>query len=141
MDVLTAEQRHKNMSRIKSKNTRIEIILRKALWHKGIRYRKNYNKLTGHPDIVLTKYRIAIFCDSAFWHGKDWKEQKKTIHSHKKFWIEKIETNIKRDRKVTRYLHENGWKVMRFWGRDIEKNLEECVNQIERYIRAYKKTN
>lgn len=141
MDRLTKEQRTRVMRSIKSSGSKIETLLQKALWHKGYRYRKNCAAIYGKPDIAFRKYKLAIFCDSEFWHGKDWKEQKKTIHSHKKFWIEKIETNIKRDRKVTRYLHENGWKVMRFWGRDIEKNLEECVNQIERYIRAYKKTN
>lgn len=133
MDVLTAEQRHKNMSRIKSKNTRIEIILRKALWHKGIRYRKNYNKLTGHPDIVLTKYRIAIFCDSEFWHGKDWNTKKK-VQTNASFWNKKIENNIKRDKDVNLKLAEEGWIVLRFWGEDILRCTEECVNKILKKI-------
>lgn len=71
-DVLTKEQRHKNMKNIRSKDTAIEIRLRKALWQKGYRYRKNYKELPGCPDIVLTKYKIAIFCDGEFFHGKDW---------------------------------------------------------------------
>ena len=129
MDVLTAEQRHKNMSRIKSKNTRIEIILRKALWHKGIRYRKNYNKLTGRPDIVLTKYRIAIFCDSEFWHGKDWNTKKK-VQTNASFWNKKIENNIKRDKDVNLKLAEECWIFLRFWGEDILRCTEECVDKV-----------
>ena len=75
-DIMTPEQRSKVMHRIKNKDTRIEINLRKALWHKGIRYRKNYKKLPGSPDIAITKYRIAIFCDSEFFHGYDWDSKK-----------------------------------------------------------------
>ena len=68
-DVMTPEQRSRAMSHIKGKDTSIEVLLRKALWHKGIRYRKNYKKLPGTPDIAITKYKIAIFCDSEFFHG------------------------------------------------------------------------
>lgn len=79
MDVLTPEQRHRNMANIKSKDTSIELLLRKALWNKGYRYRKNYKSLPGKPDIVLTKYKIAIFCDSEFFHGKDWEMKKEKL--------------------------------------------------------------
>ena len=79
MDDLTPEQRKKNMRHIRSKNTEIECILRKALWKKGYRYRKHYTKIPGKPDIVLTKYKIAIFCDGEFFHGKDWEVQRKRI--------------------------------------------------------------
>lgn len=72
MDVLTKEQRRKNMQSIRSKDTSIELALRKALWNQGYRYRKNYKKLPGKPDIALTRYKIAVFCDSEFFHGKDW---------------------------------------------------------------------
>lgn len=91
-DVLTKEQRHKNMKNIHGKDTKIEIILRKALWAKGYRYRKNYKKLPGNPDIVLTKYKIAIFCDGEFFHGKDWEVLKSRLEksNNSKFWISKI---------------------------------------------------
>ena len=77
-DVMTPEQRSRAMSHIKGKDTSIEVLLRKALWHKGIRYRKNYKKLPGTPDIAITKYKIAIFCDSEFFHGYNWEIQKRT---------------------------------------------------------------
>ena len=130
MDILTPEQRHRNMSRIRSQNTKIEIILRKALWHQGIRYRKNYDKLIGHPDIVLTKYKIAIFCDSEFWHGKDWETAKNDIKSNREFWIKKIEKNIKRDEVVSSDRWDAGWLVLRFWGKDIVKHVDRCVEII-----------
>lgn len=130
MDILTPEQRHRNMSRIRSKNTKIEIILRKALWHQGIRYRKNYDKLIGHPDIVLTKYKIAIFCDSEFWHGYNWENTQNDIKSNREFWIKKIERNIKRDEIVNSELKNAGWLVLRFWGKDIVKYTDRCVEII-----------
>lgn len=133
MDILTPEQRHRNMSRIRSKNTKIEIILRKALWHQGIRYRKNYDKLIGHPDIVLTKYKIAIFCDSEFWHGKDWGTKKK-VQTNASFWNKKIENNMKRDNDVNLKLAEKGWIILRFWGEDILKHTKECVDKILKEI-------
>ena len=116
MDVLTKEQRTKNMKAIKGKDTKIEILLRKALWKKGYRYRKNYNKLIGKPDIVLLKYKIVIFCDSEFWHGKDWEVKKHNIKTNSEFWINKIEGNIKRDQVVNQKLQDEGWTVLRFWG-------------------------
>ena len=136
MDVLTKEQRHKNMSHIRSKNTSIELKLRKALWHKGYGYRINYKALPGHPDIVLTKYKIAIFCDSEFFHGKDWEVLKPQLEKGKnaEFWIEKISKNQQRDDDINKQLQFLGWTVIRFWGKDIMKNTEECVRVIEEDI-------
>jgi len=136
MDRLTKEQRHRNMSNIKSKDTSIELKLRKALWEKGYRYRKNYNKLPGKPDIVLTKYRIAIFCDSEFFHGKDWEKLKLQLEKGKnsEFWINKISKNIERDEKIEKELNFMGWTVLRFWGKDINKNVDECVKVVEEKI-------
>lgn len=136
MDRLTKEQRHRNMSNIKSKDTSIELKLRKALWKKGYRYRKNYNKLPGKPDIVLTKYRIVIFCDSEFFHGKDWEKLKLQLEKGKnsEFWINKISKNIERDEKIEKELEFMGWTVIRFWGKDINKNVDECVKVIEEKI-------
>lgn len=136
MDRLTKEQRHRNMSNIKSKDTSIELKLRKALWKKGYRYRKNYNKLPGKPDIVLTKYRIVIFCDSEFFHGKDWEKLKLQLEKGKnsEFWINKISKNIERDEKIEKELNFMGWTVIRFWGKDINKNVDECIKVIEEKI-------
>lgn len=126
----------KNMSRIKSQNTSIELILRKALWHKGYRYRKNYKQLPGTPDIVLTKYKIAIFCDSEFFHGKDWDTLKKRLEkgSNPDYWIKKIERNQKRDCEADQKLSFLGWTVIHFWGEDIKKHTAECVQFIEETI-------
>ena len=104
MDRLTKEQRHKNMQAVKNKDSQIEIMLRSALWNKGYRYRKNYTKLEGKPDIVLSKYKTVIFCDSEFWHGYNWEVRKNDIKSNKDFWIKKIEGNIKRDKTVNKIL-------------------------------------
>mgnify|MGYP000225220551 FL=1 len=135
-DVLTKEQRHKNMKNIRSKDTAIEIRLRKALWQKGYRYRKNYKELPGCPDIVLTKYKIAIFCDGEFFHGKDWEVLKPCLEqsNNSQFWINKISRNIERDDEVNKKLLFLGWTVIRFWGKDIKKNTDECVKVIEEEI-------
>jgi DNA mismatch endonuclease (patch repair protein) len=134
MDVLTPEQRHKCMSHIRSKNTSIEILLRKALWHEGIRYRKSYEKLPGKPDIAITKYKIAIFCDGELWHGKDWKNKKNRIKTNSDYWISKIERNIVRDIENEKKLESMGWTIVRFWGNKIKKNPMDCVNEIKETI-------
>lgn len=136
MDVLTPEQRRKNMKNIKSKDSSIEIKLRKALWKEGIRYRKNYKDLPGKPDIVLTKYKIAIFCDGEFWHGKDWEKLKLRLEKGEKakYWIEKINKNIQKDEQINRKLNYLGWYVIRFWGKDIIKNTEDCVKTVQEAI-------
>ena len=134
MDRLTREQRHKNMQAVKNKDSKIELMLRTALWNKGYRYRKNYAKLEGKPDIVLSKYKVAIFCDSEFWHGYNWKVRKYDIKSNKEFWIRKIEGNIKRDKEVNKILKKQGWKVIRFWGKEILQDTAECLNKIEKEI-------
>jgi len=134
MDVLTPNQRHKCMSRIRSKDTSIEILLRKALWREGIRYRKNYDKLQGKPDIAITKYKIAVFCDGELWHGKDWENKKGQINTNKDYWTKKIERNIVRDNKNEKKLESMGWTVIRFWGKEIKDNLMDCVNVIKETI-------
>lgn len=124
------------MSRIRSKDTSIEVKLRKELWHKGYRYRKNYKKLPGSPDIALTKYKIAIFCDSEFFHGKDWEVLKARLEkgSNPEYWIKKIERNRDRDVENDKKLLFLGWTVIHFWGRDILQNTEECIRVIEETI-------
>lgn len=110
MDNLTQEQRKKNMRNIRSKDTSIEVKLRKALWHKGYRYRKNYKKLDGKPDIVITKYKIAIFCDSEFFHGKDWEVLKPRLRNsnNSEYWVNKISRNMQRDDIVNKKLLYEG---------------------------------
>ena len=136
MDVLTPEQRRKNMQHIKSKDTSIEIALRKALWEKGYRYRKNFKGLPGKPDIAITKYKIAIFCDGEFFHGKDWEVKKPKLMNSKNsdYWISKIERNMERDHENEQKLLFMGWTVIRFWGKEILKNTDDCIKVIEEAI-------
>ncbi len=136
MDRLTKEQRRKNMQNIKGKDTSIEIKLRKALWHKGYRYRKNVSTLPGKPDIALTKYKLAIFCDSEFFHGKDWEVLKPRLErgSNAAFWVKKISRNRERDEEVNKRLLFMGWTVIRFWGMEINKDVELCVKVVEETI-------
>lgn len=136
MDNLSKEQRHKNMKNIKSKDTKIEIKLRKMLWNKGIRYRKHYKGLPGKPDIVITKYKIAIFCDGEFFHGYDWINQRKKLKNsnNSQYWIDKISKNILRDEKIDKQLSALGWTVVHFWGKYILKHTDDCVKYIEEII-------
>ena len=124
------------MQRIKAKDTSIEVKLRKALWNKGYRYRKNYGSLPGKPDIALTKYKIAIFCDSEFFHGKDWEVLKPRLEksNNSQYWISKISRNREHDDEINKRLLFEGWTVIRFWGKDIQKNVDECVRVIEETI-------
>nr|WP_303816482.1 very short patch repair endonuclease [Acidaminococcus timonensis] len=122
------------MSKIRGKDTKIEVKLRLALWHMGIRYRKNYRKLPGSPDIALTKYRIAIFCDSDFFHGYNWDARKCRIKSNRDYWIHKIEENIQRDKEYDNLLAEKGWIVLHFWEHQINKDLHGCIDEILSYI-------
>lgn len=135
-DRLTKEQRHKNMSHIKSKDTSIEVKLRRELWHKGYRYRKNYRQLPGKPDIAITKYKVAIFCDSEFFHGKDWEVLKPRLQKgdNAEYWIPKIQRNRERDDEVNKKLLFLGWTVIRFWGKDIMKHIDECVKVVEETV-------
>lgn len=134
MDKLTKEQRRKNMQAVKSKGSKIETKLAKALWKKGYRYRKNNNTVFGKPDLTFKKYKIAIFCDSEFWHGKNWENRKHDHKSNIKFWHQKIERNIERDKEVNKKLLKDGWTILRFWGKEIEKDLLSCVGKIEQAI-------
>lgn len=136
MDRLTKEQRSKNMKSIRGKDTSIELRLRKALWHQGIRYRKNYKSLPGKPDIAITKYKIAVFCDSEFWHGKDWDVLEKRLleGARSEFWISKIKRNMERDKETDKKLNRLGWKVIRFWGDEIKKDLNGCVAVVKETI-------
>lgn len=131
-----SEKSHRNMSKIKGRDTSIELTLRKELWKRGYRYRKNYKELPGTPDIVLTKYHIVIFGDSEFFHGKDWEVLKLRLEKGKnaEYWVKKIQRNIERDNEKDKILSFMGWTVIHFWGKDILRNTEECIRVIEEAI-------
>ncbi|HEQ71027.1 MAG TPA: very short patch repair endonuclease [Spirochaetia bacterium] len=124
----------KIMSSIRSRNTEPEILLGKALWALGLRYRKHY-KITGKPDFALVRARIAVFCDGDFWHGNNWrlrklKNRKEELASYNAFWKEKITGNIERDKKVNRELKNHGWAVIRFWESHIRKSPLKCAEKV-----------
>lgn len=134
MDVLTKEQRRKNMQAIKSRDTKDELLLAKALWQRGHRYRKNNKTVFGKPDLTFKKQKIAIFVDSEYFHGKDWQTEKHRIKSNREFWWSKIEGNMQRDISVNEHLINDGWKVIRFWSKEIRKNLANCIHLIEQEL-------
>ena len=138
MDVLTPEQRSRNMKAIRSKNTKMELLLAKSLWAQGIRYRKNDKSVFGQPDLTIKKYKIAIFIDSEYFHGKDWETEKNRIKTNREFWWKKIEGNQRRDLVVNDFLVNNGWKVLRFWSKEVRKNLNLCLYQINAVINEQK---
>lgn len=132
----TKEQISKNMRSVKSKDSEIELKLRKELWRRGLRYRKNVLSVTGHPDILFSKQKVAVFCDSEFWHGFNWEERQADFKSHKKFWYEKIRRNMERDLEVTIALRDEGWTVLRFWGKEILEDVVSCADRIEKVVRG-----
>ena len=123
----------------KSKDTKPELLLRKELWKRGLRYRKNYKGVCGKPDIVFLKAKIAVFVDGKMWHGYNWEHQKNDFKSHREFWIPKIEKNMERDSTVNQTLIKQGWQVLRFWDFEIKKYLFTCANQIEQTYRNKRK--
>jgi DNA mismatch endonuclease (patch repair protein) len=132
----TTAKRSNNMSKIRAKNSLPELKLRKALWAKCIRFRIHPDNFPGKPDLIINKYRLAIFVDGDFWHGYNWEEKKTTLKTNSKFWIPKIERNMQRDRHINEQLNAKGYTVMRFWEHDVKENLGNCVNQVLLYIEA-----
>ncbi|MBS9461187.1 very short patch repair endonuclease [Flagellimonas sp. 389] len=130
----TTPQRSKIMSKIRGKNTKPELAFRKALWAAGYRYRIDYKKLIGKPDIVLNKYKTVIFIDGEYWHGHNWEERKTKIKTNREFWIPKIERNIQRDKEVNEALKHLGYTVFRFWESEVKKNLKACLQKVIFYI-------
>ncbi len=124
------------MSRIRGKDTGLELALRKALSKEGIAYRLYSSKVFGHPDICIQKLRIAIFCDSEFWHGYHFEENQAKIHSNRSYWVPKIQRNIARDEEVNAKLKKEGYLVLRYWGKEIEKDLDRVVNDILFHIKT-----
>ena len=123
------------MSKIRSKNTKPEIKFRKALWHLGYRYRIDYKKLIGKPDIVLKKYKTVIFIDGEFWHGYNWQEKKQKIKSNRDFWIPKIERNMQRDREVNAELENKGYTVFRFWEAEVKKEFDKSIAEVVSHLK------
>jgi len=141
MDKLTKEQRRKNMQAVKATGSIIETTLAKELWRLGHRYRKNDKTVFGKPDLTFKRYKLAIFVDSEFWHGKDWTKRKHDHKTNQDFWHKKIERNRQRDKEVNKQLMKDGWKVLRFWGKDINKNLRTCTDKILLTIDEIKREN
>lgn len=133
----TTPQRSKMMAKIRAKETKPEIRLRKALWRLGYRYRKNVKKLPGSPDILFRKYNLAIFVDGEFWHGHKWEEKKEKLRANREFWIAKIERNMQRDRENEAKLNAMGFTVFRFWEKEVKQELERCVAKITTYIENF----
>lgn len=132
----TKEQISFNMKQVKNKDSKIEVALRKELWNRGLRYQKNVTSIFGKPDLVFKGKKVAVFCDSEFWHGYNWEKRKKDFKSHQEFWIPKIERNMERDKEVTAELQKQGWTVLRFWGKEIKKNVCGCADIIEKAVRG-----
>lgn len=125
------------MKKIKGSNTVCEILLRKAIWNLGFRYRINVSKLPGKPDIVFKKYKLVVFIDGEFWHGYNWTDKKPKIKANREYWIKKIEGNIARDIKNVELLKELGYTVLRFWEHEIKKDLDRCVQVILEQLNSY----
>ncbi|WP_411893209.1 very short patch repair endonuclease [Winogradskyella sp. A2] len=130
----TTIKRSKMMSKIRGKNTKPELLFRKALWRKGVRYRINSKQLPGKPDISIKKYKLAIFIDGEYWHGYDWDERKPKLKTNRRFWIPKIERNMQRDLEVNQKLNELGFTVFRFWAHEVKDNLNICINDVMIYL-------
>ncbi|TXB63364.1 very short patch repair endonuclease [Phaeodactylibacter luteus] len=123
----TSPQRSRTMSRIRGKDTRAEVMLRRALWQRGYRYRKNVKGLPGTPDIAIRKYKVAVFVDGEFWHGYNWEEKKYRIKRNRAYWVPKIERNMARDRENTLRLQREGWMVIRFWEKRLKDDFSRCL--------------
>lgn len=134
----TTKERSELMSKIRSNDTKPEIKFRKKLWGRGFRFNRKHNCLPGKPDIVLNKYKIAIFVDGEFWHGYNWEEKKEKIKSNRSYWIPKIERNISRDKKFTFQLCRKGWKVIRFWQKSIDKDIDKCLDKVTKAVERRK---
>ncbi len=119
------------MAKVHLKHGKAETMLAKALWHEGYRYRLNYKKLPGSPDIVITKYRLAIFVDGEFWHGYNWEERKPKLKANREYWIEKIEENMARDKRNDILLEDMGWLPVHFWEKEVKRDLPGCIQVID----------
>ena len=131
-DNLTPEQRHKNMTHIKSTNTKIEKDITKALWNLGYRFRKNVKGLPGKPDIAIKNYKIVIFLDSCFWHKCP--EHFKKPKSNLEYWEPKIKRNVERDAEINRYYQNKNWHILRIWEHEVKKDFDNTLAKISKFI-------
>ena len=129
-DLPTTPEISKRMATVHLKRGKAEMFLAKRLWHLGYRYRLNYRKLPGSPDIAITRHQVAIFVDGEFWHGKNWDERKARLKSNRDYWIEKIEENIARDKRNNKSLSKMGWSVIHFWEKEVLKNPDSCAQKV-----------
>lgn len=136
MKARTKEQISYTMSRIRGKDTGIEMTLRRELRRRHLHYRKNVAHLPGRPDVAFAAYKVAVFCDGEFWHGHDWGRRQADLKGNRAFWVAKIERNRARDRAIDRALREAGWVVLRFWGRKIECDVGRVADLIETTLAA-----
>jgi DNA mismatch endonuclease (patch repair protein) len=133
MDNLSKEDRRKTMQHIRSKGTKIEETISKALWKKGVRFRRHQKDLPGKPDFSIKKYKLAVFLDSCFFHGCP--EHAVIPKTNTEYWTAKMERNQKRDRKVNEMYKEMDWTVLRFWEHEVKKNKDDVVNTIVNAIK------
>ncbi|MCJ7465484.1 MAG: very short patch repair endonuclease [Maribacter sp.] len=131
----TTPERSKIMGKIRGKNTKPELAFRKALYAAGYRYRIDYKKLPGKPDIAMHKYKTAIFIDGEYWHGHNWEERKPNVKTNRVFWIAKIERNMQRDQEVNTALNKLGYTVFRFWEKEIHKELDCCLQKVISHLK------
>lgn len=130
-----------NMSRIKGKDTTIEVALSKALWHRGLRLRKHQRGIYGHLDLSSKKLKIAIFTDGDFWHGFDWEKRKDNIKSNTEYWVPKIEKNMDKDSEVNHHLLSEGWLVIRVWEHEVKKDISGTADMIYRLVKERELNN
>jgi len=133
-DTVPKEKRSEIMSRIKGSDTSFEDSFRKALWKRGLRYRKNVKGMTGKPDLCFPRDKIVVFLDSCFWHGC--KYHCRTPKSNVEYWEGKIERNKKRDKEVTKFYKNNSYKIMRFWEHEVKENFDEILDKIEKAVKG-----
>lgn len=131
-DTVSKKKRSEIMSKVKSKNSKIEVNFRKAIWKAGFRYSKNPTKYFGKPDLALKKHKTVIFVDSCFWHGC--KRHCRLPSARKKYWTAKIERNKERDKEVNRHYKKIDWKVIRIWEHEILENIQKTVEKIHNLI-------
>ena len=133
-DVFTPKKRSEIMSKIRSKNTKVEVLVFRELQKRKIYFQKHYKRAVGNPDIALPRKKKAVFIDGDFWHGYRFSKQKERLP--KKYWREKIENNIKRDKRVRTKLKREEWQVLRVWEHEVLKNFDEAINKIINFLKS-----
>ena len=135
VDKFSKQKRSEIMSKVRSKDSKIESLLRKELWRNGFRYRKNSTKYFGKPDIVLPKHKTVIFVDSCFWHSC--KKHGSMPQTRREFWENKISRNKARDKEVSRFYKKEGWNIIRIWEHDICLDIEKVTRKILNDIKKF----